>query len=110
MSCNNPVANTTTPMPTFLHGASTYSASMPAPYNSLEWSFHKGRVPPQVMTCDTPLLVSPPDHFFDAMKSSKDPFDRRNAYMICTLIYETNQAMISYKENYCNEGTASWSH
>jgi hypothetical protein len=104
LSCHHPVANHTTPMPTFLHAASAYKAAMPPPYDNRVWSFHKGRVPPQMITCDAPLLVPPPDHFFDAMKGSKNPFDRRNAYMICALTYQLNQAMLAHKQQFCNNG------
>ena len=38
------------------------------------------------------------------MKTSQNPFDRRNAYMICALTYELNSFLLSYKEQYCPGG------
>ena len=92
------------PVPTFVHSASTFRATMRPPSRPQMWTFHKGRVPTQILNCDSPLLVPPPDHFYDSVKGSPNPFERRNAFMICVLINKVNEGALAYKEKYCPRG------
>ena len=62
------------------------------------WNFHKGHVPPDILACEAPLLVEPPDDLFNVQR---ELFERRHAFMVCTLYYLVNQMAAAFKRKNC---------
>merc|ERR1719272_358296 len=109
MSCHNPEQSLAgKQLPTFLHAASHFKAcskgdpSYKPQYNlnscldpeSDVWNFHKGHVPVEILECDHPLLMQPPEDFFNVQEREKEKnqLGRRGAFMICNFIHMINRA------------------
>lgn len=93
------------------------------------WFFSKYRLKKKYISCETPLLASPPlDLALKKYNYSLQPpphghvgewtppvtivqshHAKREAYMICALISKINEAAIHYKKTACNNGTANFS-
>jgi hypothetical protein len=62
VSCANPVPGPGQKVPTFIHLASNFEGPE---IDEGEWQFHKGKVPPDILECSVPLLISAPDDLYD---------------------------------------------
>jgi len=116
MSCHNPdKALEGRKRPGFLHAASHFKACTQGDridYNVQEcpkegsdlWNFHKGHVPASILGCDDPLIMPPPDNFFNAQIVVGNTRGKRGAFMICHLTFLVNRAALDYKRKFCAAG------
>jgi len=115
MSCHDPErALEGRKRPGFVHAAGHYKACTGGDvigYNaegcaegSDLWNFHKGHVPSTILSCDEPLLMPPPDNFFDAQAAVGNVRSKRTAFMICHLTFMVNRAALDYKRKFCEAG------
>jgi hypothetical protein len=116
MSCHDPEkALEGRKRPGFLHAAGHYKActrgdqihyddgSCPEDGSDL-WNFHKGHVPSTILNCDEPLLMPPPDNFFNVQAAAHNLRSKRTAFMICHLTFMVNRAALDYKNSFCKSG------
>merc|ERR1711920_53126 len=96
-------------LPTFLHASSHYKACSEGDYTEYNmqncqrsgsdlWTFHKGHVPVDILECDHPLLMLPPDDLFNVQKREYNTRAARNAFAICNSIHMINRAALEYKQ------------
>jgi len=93
-TCSNPwpsSADGKSHLPNFAHLCQTYEAD--------GWSYHKGRVPPNLLGCDLPLLKMPPEDLIS--KQPRGGRSERMARMVCTASKAVNDAMLNYRKKYC---------
>eukprot|EP00935_MAST-01C_sp_MAST-1C-sp1_P001562 g1562.t1 len=112
LSCDNPTLPAGAHRPTFIHAAGHFKACSkgdsvqhyPDNYRSkcepgsVLWNFHKGHVPADILRCDAPLLVTPPDSI---IKAQKKQADQRNAFMMCNNFFMVNRMLVNYKKRNC---------
>jgi len=101
MSCHNPHTEGLPPLLHFCHNYRTFDST------GAEWMFHKGHVPQNILSCDMPLLVLPPDNFYN---TQGDTQGRRNAWMICNLLTRLNDMLADYKHKFCKADEIDLSH
>lgn len=102
MSCHNPTHSDD--LPPLLHFCHNYRTS---DSSGLEWMFHKGHVPQNILDCDMPLLVLPPDNFFNTQGTTEG---RRNAWMICSILTRLNAMLADYKQKFCQADVIDLRH
>jgi hypothetical protein len=77
-----------------------------------EWFFGKRRFPTDFFECDKPLLIEPPDDLATAFDFKHPPnapeatkltpkMANREAFMVCFLTSQVNEAATYYKQNAC---------
>ncbi|CAK0910140.1 unnamed protein product [Prorocentrum cordatum] len=116
MSCHNPEkALEGRKRPGFVHAAGHYKActkgdqigydagGCPEDGSDL-WNFHKGHVPSTILSCNEPLLMPPPDDFFNVQAAAHNLRSKRTAFMICHLTFMVNRAALDYKNKFCESG------
>jgi hypothetical protein len=114
MSCENPDMSKFKKVPTMLHAAAHYQACTKGdPASNIRgnaqckvegselWNWHKGHVPTQIMQCDQPLLITPPDNLFNVQSDKRG---KRRAFMVCIMTQIVNNAITSYKTAHCEPG------
>eukprot|EP00756_Hemistasia_phaeocysticola_P016876 Hpha_TRINITY_DN15502_c0_g4::TRINITY_DN15502_c0_g4_i7::g.104998::m.104998/K20781/SGT1; peptidyl serine alpha-galactosyltransferase len=69
------------------------------------WNFHKGHVPPDFLSCDEPLLVSPPDDLFIRQNSAHG---KREAFSVCLGIAIVNAASRAHKRKNCDQARVNF--
>mmetsp|Transcript_27535 Transcript_27535/g.48663 ORF Transcript_27535/g.48663 Transcript_27535/m.48663 type:complete len:537 (-) Transcript_27535:23-1633(-) len=84
-------------VPSLLHAAQHYKATHPKTKEL--WNFHKGHIPGQILDCDQPLVVPPPDDLFNLQTDNRD---KRAAYMVCWMTFVVNRAVVDYRKKYCS--------
>ena len=101
--------------PGFVHAAGHYKACTNGDkieYNTENcptaggelWNWHKGHVPSQILGCEHPLIMPPPDNLYNVQIAKGDQRGQRTAFMICSLTYLVNRAALDYKKKYCPAG------
>jgi len=98
LSCRNPLSTPANRLPVFIHMASNFKA--PDRYKG-PWMFHKGHVPADILECDSPLIIQPPD---DLWRMTDEPKAKQNAWILCHAIYYLNHVASLYKEKFCKPG------
>mmetsp|Transcript_34848 Transcript_34848/g.43007 ORF Transcript_34848/g.43007 Transcript_34848/m.43007 type:complete len:545 (-) Transcript_34848:1215-2849(-) len=92
----------------FIHMAQYYgftanhkksSPSSVGDQKGLSWFFHKGHVPPNIFSCDLPLLIQPPEELIQVQNVTRN---RRAAWVICSAITGINRAVLAWKRMHCN--------
>jgi len=83
-------------IPHLLHAAQHYKATHPK--TGELWNIHKGHIPGQILDCDQPLIVSPPDDLFSLQVDKRQ---KRAAFMICWLTFAINEAVLDYRKKFC---------
>eukprot|EP00281_Chroomonas_sp_CCMP1168_P016959 CAMPEP_0206220406 /NCGR_PEP_ID=MMETSP0047_2-20121206/4861_1 /ASSEMBLY_ACC=CAM_ASM_000192 /TAXON_ID=195065 /ORGANISM="Chroomonas mesostigmatica_cf, Strain CCMP1168" /LENGTH=541 /DNA_ID=CAMNT_0053643065 /DNA_START=124 /DNA_END=1749 /DNA_ORIENTATION=- len=78
-------------LPTFLHFCQTYRAD--------GWSWHKGRIPPNIFECHVPLLRSPPENLIS--NQTRGSVEERGARFVCAGTHELNAAVMAYRQKFC---------
>jgi hypothetical protein len=63
--------------------------------------FHKGHVPPNIVSCDLPLLITPPD---DLVDTAPTPNNKHKMYMLCNAYVLINEALLAWKKKFCPQG------
>lgn len=94
-SCRNPEIPPGHRAPTVVHHCQAYSVK---DSTGAEWHWHKGNMPGDILHCDVPRLKRPPD---DLVRSQKDRFNRRTAFLICWLQKRTDDMLTEYKDKFC---------
>lgn len=79
-------------IPTFLHVAQRYDSE-------LAFMFHKGHVPPNILSCDLPLIITPPE---DLINNAQTPHQRHKNYILCNAYKRINEAVLAWKKKFCN--------
>ena len=97
MSCLNPKPSRYDKFPTFIHLASNFKAP-----ESKEWMFHKGHVPADILSCDSPLLVESPDDLFNI--SPHTNHRNQHAWVLCHTVSKLNEVLLRYKRKFCAPG------
>ena len=98
-------------LPSVVHMCQRYSVGF-------DWFFGKRRFPTDFFECDKPLLQEPPDDLavmFDFQKppnaAASTPLTpmmaNREAFMVCFLTRQANDAATFYKQQFCH-GTANY--
>jgi hypothetical protein len=98
MPCSNPNKGAHAPdalIPTFLHVAQRYDSEL------TRFMFHKGHVPPNILDCDLPILITPPDDIIDKAPSREQ---RHKMYMLCNAYNLINEAVLAWKKKFCPAG------
>lgn len=88
-------------IPSLLHFAQRYTAR---DGNHTTWVFAKGFVPKNLLTCELPLLIEPPDTLIQRQTAREF---KHNAWMLCTAIKYLNLATTAWKQDYCRGGSAN---
>jgi len=65
----------------------------------LLWFFHKAYVPPNIFSCEVPLLTPPPE---DLIQRQNTTLAKRSSFCICTLIHSLNQAVLAWRKKHCS--------
>jgi len=88
-------------MPTVAHFCQGYVA------DDIGW--YKRRMPKNIFSCDSPMLVNPPVNITvheptknDRQSQNKFRRDKRNAFMACVAYSTMNAALIDYKQRMCD--------
>ena len=82
--------------PTFLHVAQRY--------DSHQWPmFHKGHVPPNILQCELPLIIEPPEDLIDSVPVEHVEQRHKN-YMLCSAYKLINSAVLDFKRAHCPAG------
>jgi len=98
MPCSNPNKNARRPdarIPTFLHLAQRYDSE------ATRFMFHKGHVPANILSCDLPILITPPDDLIDTAPSKEQV---HKMYMLCNAYNLINEAVLAWKKKFCAPG------
>eukprot|EP00466_Bigelowiella_natans_P018878 jgi/Bigna1/79624/fgenesh1_pg.64_\ len=88
-------------IPALIHAAQHYKAVYPKTGET--WNFHKGHIPGQILDCEQPLVVSPPDDLFNVQTNNRD---KRSAFMVwwvCWMTYTINRAVLEYRKQFCTK-------
>lgn len=104
MSCSNPSKDyspSTAHWPVFIHLASNFKAF---DETEDEWMFHKGHVPGNILDCDMPLIVAPPENLFDLNREDESIKVHQKAWVVCNTISRLNSILLKYKEKFCPAG------
>lgn len=86
-------------------------------YNVDKYFWGKRKVPHKIFTCDHPLLVEPPIDLGSGKYLNKLPngkpdsagkeisaeTEKMEAFMVCALTKATNDAMVNFKKNHCED-------
>jgi len=85
-----------------------------------KWMMQKHKLPKNFLSCESPLLMEPPSDIAVRYNYSIDPgrtekkyhkkphFNRREAFMVCTMIRGFNEAAVYFKRHNCPEGVANF--
>lgn len=65
-------------------------------YEVKSWSFHRGKIPTNVFSCESDFLPEPPPNTF-----RKDGKGARNLFVICAMLSQINDAAEFYKSRHC---------
>jgi hypothetical protein len=98
MPCTNPNKYSYSPdalIPTFLHVAQRYDS------DKTDFMFHKGHVPPNILNCDLPILIMPPDNLIE---NAPDLEQKHKTYMLCNAYNLINEAVLAWKKRFCPTG------
>eukprot|EP01042_Synura_sphagnicola_P001000 gene1000-1128_t len=96
------------PLPTFAHHCQFYRAG--------EMGFQKRRIPHNIFSCESPLLLEPPvdlgfvDYKVNDAKSKiklSKQSAKRNAFMLCVLHRSVNAAALDFKQRMCSGNNAT---
>merc|ERR1712130_1049401 len=64
--------------------------------------FHKGHVPADILSCDTPLIMESPDNLWEI---SKDDYrTKMSAWVLCNTVSRLNKVLTLYKSKFCPNG------
>lgn len=98
MPCSNPNLGARRPdarIPTFLHVAQRYDSML------TDFMFHKGHVPANILTCELPLIIRPPEDIIDTAPSSEQ---RHKMYILCNAHTLIREAVLAWKQKHCPNG------
>lgn len=98
------------PVPSVIHYCQHYAVD--------RYSWGKRRVPHGIFTCEHPLLVEPPGdlgsgRYLSMIPNGREEGQRKEmtaekekmeAFMVCALTRATNDAMVYFKTNHCEDG------
>jgi hypothetical protein len=122
MSCTAPafekywktVDSGAAPLPDVIHSCTHFKACADGSNTTREmtecsgggdlWNFHKGHVPGEILECDHPLLMAPPEDLINVQIKAKNSRGKRGAFMICAQTFMVNRAALDYKKKYCKAG------
>ncbi|KAH9256960.1 hypothetical protein BASA81_004781 [Batrachochytrium salamandrivorans] len=96
MICSNPNLGLTF-IPTFLHVAQRYDSDL------TPFMFHKGHVIANLLTCELPLLVQPPEDLI----AQAPKHNKHQMYMLCNAYRLINQAALAWKQKFCIQGNTN---
>ena len=96
LKCTDPAVPAGAKLPNFIHLASNFKAP-----DNKEWMFHKGHVPPDILSCDTPFIIESPDNIVDVSKSFKT---KVSGWVLCHTVRALNRLLREYKEKFCKSG------
>mmetsp|Transcript_33147 Transcript_33147/g.53241 ORF Transcript_33147/g.53241 Transcript_33147/m.53241 type:complete len:553 (-) Transcript_33147:135-1793(-) len=95
--------DTSPKLPPLVHAAQHFKAHHPKTKEL--WNFHKGHIPGQILDCDQPLVVPPPDDLFTLQTQKRE---KRSAFMVCWMTYLINESVIDYKKRFCRKPLPPW--
>ncbi len=81
-------------------------------YHLGDWFFSKYKLTPNFFSCECPLLAFPPAEigYFNytvsskgEKKSSDEEHSKREAYMLCGIVFLLNEASLFFKSGYCEK-------
>ena len=96
IKCTDPTPPPGAKYPNFLHLASNFKAP-----DSKEWMFHKGHVPPDILDCNTPMIIESPDNIVDISQAHKT---KVSGWVLCHTVRALNRLLREYKEKFCKSG------
>eukprot|EP00924_Labyrinthula_sp_SR-Ha-C_P004415 maker-scaffold_89-snap-gene-0.10-mRNA-1 protein AED:0.19 eAED:0.19 QI:34/1/1/1/1/1/2/177/589 len=122
MSCSAPEGTENMVWPNFIHYASNFKAFIPPEKLTpeelkltsekdgwIEYMFHKGHVPGEILDCGTPLIIEPPDELFNWVKKENyegfkgSETNYQKAWVVCNVLSRLNNMLKEYKSMFCRE-------
>jgi len=95
LDCLDPRPKHGETVPEFIHMASNFKAP---DRKKGPWMFHKGHVPPDILECDSPLIIDAPN---DLWRITEGIAEKQHAWILCHTVHTLNKVALLYKQKFC---------